>query len=251
MRLDQLSRWQAALVHLAISIAIVALIVAVMLLVWYPRLYFRAAGGATLLLLLIGVNVVVAPLLTLLVYNAKKKRIKLDLIVIAMLQLAALTYGTMAIFNARPVYVAFAGDRFEIVAANEIDESDLEKAVPEFRSLPLTGPKLVGAKLPVDREERERLMLGAVFGGSLGLFPQHYVPYAAVAENAIAKGQRLSELKAKHPASGVDIDAVIAASGSSDAGLRYLPLQGRHADMAAVVDTVRGDILAVMDVDPW
>ena len=47
-----------------------------------------------LILLMIGVDVVIGPLLTLIVFDPKKKHLKFDLVVIAALQLAALAYGS-------------------------------------------------------------------------------------------------------------------------------------------------------------
>src|SRR5215218_9788376 len=114
MTLSGYTRWQAAPVHLVISAIIAVLVFATMLLLWYPRPYFTVAGGFTLMLLLIGVDVVIGPLLTLVVFDPRKKSLKFDLAVIVVLQLAALIYGVWIMFSARPVFVAFAGDRFEV-----------------------------------------------------------------------------------------------------------------------------------------
>jgi hypothetical protein len=249
--LERLTRWQAAPIHFLISLMIATLVVVSMLLVWYPRPYFHAAGGATLLVLLIGVDVIIGPLLTLIVFDPKKRTLRIDLAVIAALQLGALAYGSWIMFNARPVFVAFAGDRFELVAANEIDDEDLAQAAPAYRRLPLTGPKVVGAALPVIAEERERLGLAAMLGGSIGLFPQHYVPYAAVARTAVSRSLPLAKLRKKYPDHAQDIDAIVAATGKEDSGLRYLPLQARHGDMSVVVDAARGDVKGIVPVDPW
>jgi hypothetical protein len=220
-----------------------------MLLCWYPQPYFRAAGGAKLLLLLIGVDIVIGPLLTLIVFNPAKKRLAFDLCAIATLQLCALSYGCWVMFNARPVYLAFAGDRFELVTAGEIDDNDLDQATPGYRQLPLTGPKVVGTQLPGDVFQRDQLARSALMGGSIGLYPQYYVPYTAVARRAVAKSQPLSMLRERNPQSAAMIDTVIAAPGGST--LRFLPLQGRHGDMAVVMDDKRGEIKGVLPVDPW
>lgn len=248
MTIERLTRWQAAPIHLGISALIAALVVCAMLLLWYPQPYFRASGGQTLLLLLIGVDVVVGPLLTLIVFDPRKKNLRLDLAVIAVLQLAALAYGTWIMFNARPVYVAFTGDRFELVEANAIDASDQAKAGPGFRTLPLAGPQVVGTRLPVDAEERDRMGLAAMVGG-LGLFPQHYVPYADVARAALARAQPLAKLRARHPERAGEIDAWVAASGKPEASLRFVPLQARHGDMSVVIDARSGEVQGVLPVD--
>lgn len=251
MTLERYSRWQAAPIHLGISAVIAAAVFSTMLLLWYPRPFFQAAGGQTLLLLLIGVDVVVGPLLTLLVFDPRKKHLLFDLAVIAVLQLAALAYGAWIMFNARPAYVAFAGDRFELVEANAIDPADLAKAAPAWRSLPLTGPQIVGTRLPSDEGEMDTLRRAAVFGGSIGLFPQHYVPYLSQARTVLTRAEPLATLRRKHPEAGAEIDRVVGASGKPETALRYLPLQARHGDMAVVVAAPDGAVQGVAAIDPW
>ncbi len=89
MTLDALNRWKAAGIHLCLSALIAATVVVVMLALWYPGSYFDAMGGQTLLVLIVGVDVTLGPLLTLIVFNPKKKRLKLDLAVIAVFQVIA------------------------------------------------------------------------------------------------------------------------------------------------------------------
>jgi hypothetical protein len=251
MTLERFTRWQAAPIHLAISVAIAALVVVVMLVFWYPQPYFRASGGRLLLLLLIGVDVVIGPLLTLIVFDPRKKRLKLDLAVIAALQLAALAYGTSIMFDARPVYVTFAGDRFELVEAGAIDAAVLAEAKPEFRTLSLTGPRVVGARLPADPEEQYRLGMAAMMGASVGLFPQYYVPYATVSRAAVARSKPIAKLRDWHPERARDIDAWVAATGKPEASLRFVPLQARHGDMCVVIDAVTGDVQGILPIYPW
>ena len=125
-------------------------VLAALLLVWYPQPYFRLAGGAGLMMILIGVDVVIGPLLTLVVFNPAKKSLRLDLAVIVALQVAALIYGITVIAQARPVFVVFAGERFTVVPANAIDPESLASAKPPFATLPINGPRTVGARLPDD-----------------------------------------------------------------------------------------------------
>jgi hypothetical protein len=251
MTLASLNRWQAAPIHLAISAVIASAVFGLMVFLWYPKPFFAAAGGTMLLVLLIGVDVVLGPLLTLLVYNPQKKSLKFDLMAIAALQITALVYGGWIMFNARPVYVAYAGDRFELVEAQAIEPGDHARAPPAFRDMPLNGPVIVGTKFPTNEAEQDMLRRAVMVGGSIGVFPQHYVPYSAVASSVPTKAATLSALRRKHPEAAGAIDDIIAASGKAEHTLRYVPLQARHGDMAVVVDGKNGAVVGVIPVDPW
>ena len=88
-----MSRWKAATIYLAISAVIAGAVLWAMLAVWYPRPFFEAAGGGHLLFILVGVDVVLGPTITLIVFDIQKKKLsalQFDLTVIAVLQLAAL-----------------------------------------------------------------------------------------------------------------------------------------------------------------
>jgi len=165
MELTSLNRTKAASLHLLISAVVGIAVVILMLAVWYPRPYFKAMGGELLVLLLIGVDVVIGPLITLIIFKPGKKGLKFDLTVIAALQLAALAYGCHVMFSARPVYNVFVVDRFETVAANQVDEASLAKASGEFGKLPLTGPRVIGARQPTDAARQSEVVVQAMTGG--------------------------------------------------------------------------------------
>ncbi|WP_430407397.1 hypothetical protein [Hydrogenophaga sp.] len=98
--------------------------------VWYPTPFHELTGGRTLFLILMAVDVVCGPVLTLVLFDPAKSRFKwrLDLALIVFTQLTALAYGLNQVAAARPVFVAFEGDRFRLVQALDIDESRLQEA---------------------------------------------------------------------------------------------------------------------------
>jgi len=56
------------------------------------------------------VDVCLGPLLTLAVFDPKKKELKRDLSIILLIQLSALFYGIYTVSVARPAYIVFAVD---------------------------------------------------------------------------------------------------------------------------------------------
>jgi len=249
------NRWQAFAVHLALSALIAATLVAIILYVWYPGPYFGTMGGRDLLLLMVSVDVILGPAITLVVYRPGKKGLRFDLAVIAVLQLAALAYGAYIVFEARPVYAVFSVDRFDSVTANAVDAASLAKAAAPFRSVPLSGPRVVGSRLPANQEERTKIMFDSIGGGpDLPNLAQYYVPYADVAADAAKRAKPLARLRgqnAAHPEELAELDRLVARSGRPIESFAYLPLTVRTGNLAVVVDAKSGEIAGMLALDPW
>ena len=250
-----MSRWKAALIHLSISAVVAAAVLALMLLVWYPYPLFAAVGGQQILMILLGVDVTLGPLITLAIFNLKNKSLralKFDLAVIAALQTAALLYGMGIVFQARPVYVAFSKDSFDLVTANLLSDEDIAKAaLPEYRTLPLTGPVYIYTEMPANIKERNEVVLGAFSGKDLPHYPQYYQPFAEHMTAAGLAARPLSMLRKMNPDRTADIEDAIRASGRPERDLGYLPLRAKHEDLSVLVGISDGKVLATLRMRPW
>ena len=100
---------KAASLHFLLSLLIFSLALCWILQILYPSFHFRLNGGIHALQLLVSVDLVLGPLLTLLVYHPLKgKREKTgDFAVIGLVQLAALAYGLNALYQEHPKMLAF------------------------------------------------------------------------------------------------------------------------------------------------
>ena len=254
MKLTSLNRWQAAAIHLSLSALIAATVVTVMLLVWYPPPHFRAMGGEGLLKVIVGVDVTLGPLLTLIVFKPGKWGLKFDLAAIATLQIAALAYGVWITFEARPVYEVFAMDRFDIVSANEIAQADLDAGPPEYRDLPLTGPRIVGIRFPdkeKNPEEWNKFVFITTTGKDVPQFPRYYLPYADIAADVLKKARPISTLGKDKPEAADAVRSFVAKSGRPESDFVYVPLMGRGDTMTAVLDARDAKIVGYLPIDPY
>lgn len=250
MRFASLNRYQAALIHLGLSAAIATATFVVIYFLWFPGALFAAAGGLKLFFLIAGVDVCLGPLLTLTVFVPGKKGLEFDLAVIAMLQVAGLTYGVYMLSQARPVYVAFVRDRFELARANHIAPEELEKARANgYGRLPLTGPRVVGTRLPTDPDEQFRIANSGLAGIDLQGYPQYFVPYEQVRAEVLKHAQPLSRLRALNPPDKVE--RALARLERPDEGLRFLPMRAGVKDLAVVVDARTGDVVRLLNLQPW
>lgn len=100
------AKFQATGLHLLFSLLLV-LVGFALLLMWYPAWLFWSDGGIQVLWLLVGVDLILGPALTFVVYNPKKsvrERI-LDLSLIILIQLGAFGYGMYQAYDQRSLTI--------------------------------------------------------------------------------------------------------------------------------------------------
>ena len=249
-----MNRWKASGIHLSISILIALTVAAVMLFLWYPQPYFQSLGGKKLIMIIIGVDVVVGPLLTWIVFKPNKKGLKFDLSVIATIQLVALAYGVNVLYQERPVFVVFVKDRFEIVAASDVDKDSLKKVtLDKFKSLSLTGPQLAAALMPTDPMERERMLFSAIDKGrDIQSFPEHFVPYLEQTDRVLKRSQPIALLRQSRPESAPLIAQLVERFNAAEKELLFLPMRTQRGDdLTAIIGRSDGKLLDIIQVDPW
>jgi fimbrial assembly protein, serogroup I len=132
----------AAAIHIGISLLIFAAIVAWMLISLYPSFYFNMSGGVQGLLLMFGVDVVLGPLITFLVFNPHKKRKEIisDLLIIAVIQFSALGYGFRTVYHERPwLTVVYDMGSSVVLNAREVAEDEVLSKVDMSKLSRLEG----------------------------------------------------------------------------------------------------------------
>ena len=231
------TRWRAAATHLAISAVIGGAVLALMLAFWYPPPLFQAMGGIDLALILVGVDIVMGPLLTLVVFRSGKRGLKFDLAAIGLVQLAALAYGCHIISLARPAYVVFVKDQFQVATVVELEPARLAQArFAQFRAVPWNGPVFVYGDWPEDTADQQVLVNAALAGLDLQHFPKYYAPYAQGAGAILAKARTLAQLRAMEPGTAKRVEAWLARSGVEPLSVLHLPLRGRNSWISVLID---------------
>ncbi len=242
-----MNRYRASATHFALSLLLGAALLAMFWFVWYPAPTLLAIGGHEIFLLILGIDVVLGPLLTLIVFKSGKKSLKFDLAVIAMMQVAALIYGVSVLLEGRPAYVAALGDRFQVVQAVEITDANIEKAKT---TLPWWGPIWVGTKAPEGRYDTDAVADVEGIGGGRGHFPQLHVAYETMTQEVLKKSLPISTLKAANATKTQEIDAWLASRGHSDSSAVYQPLLVRASSFAIVLDAKNGKVVGISPFKP-
>lgn len=247
-------RIRASSLHLLISVVIIVSVLAFVLLICYPGPYFKAMGVAQMLILLAGVDVCLGPLITFVIFDPAKRWLKFELGFVAVLQLSALAYGAVTVFVGRPAYLVFDENRFMLVSAYQIPEIELKKM--HYPTLPMTGPKLVGVRIPATREERKKY-IAEVLEEHIDLprMLQYHLPYEAVATDVKAKMLPLDTLLKMHSsaklaeAKTVLNEAVLKSRLHFDE-IGFVPMIVRDNIMTALVRRSDASIVSILPIDP-
>ncbi len=249
------SRPRAFFSHLTLSAVLVGSVCALIFFVWYPHPYFQAVGAWDALRVLIGVDLVVGPALTLILFKPGKRGLLFDLCFIACVQAAALVYGVTVIYTERPYVNVFAVDRFTTYPYPDIEGEQWVDAVAAGRldAKPWRGPALVVATRPTDLAASQRLLDETLFGGKpdIDRRPEFWSRYEEEAAQIVKAQRPLSALRAARPEAAATIAALPKRLDRPEASLGFVPMEARNRDVTMIVDATTGEPLEVIDVDPW
>lgn len=249
-------RLRAFSLHLLASFTVLTALLGTFYLCWYRWPGWYLANVSQVSLVLAGVDLVLGPMLTLVIASAAKPRRLLvrDITVIAFVQLCALGYGTLSLWNGRPLYYAFSQDALTLVQRYDIDAAATDAAAvdpavpgdallqPHWYSL----PRWIWAPLPTNPAEHAHLAKNAESGGAdVTALPNYYkrweagLPTLRTALKPVAvikyfSGRERKVLAARMQAAGIAVDQA-----------NSIPFTGRSRPLLAVFDPTTLAILGI------
>ena len=225
---------------------------------WYlasgiPYPYRDLSGGRELFTLVVSVDVILGPLVTLIIFNRAKPRTELvrDLTVVALIQLAGLGYGLWSVYVARPVHLVFELDRFRAVHAVDVPEELLLRASGDYAALPV-GRAYPARGASLREPARSR-------GGDPGrrTRPSHRGPPRVLAAlrggrsaRSVGRASRQSTAD-PFPAKSSEIAAAIESTGLPEEQVAYLPLVARRSVWTVLLNARTGRIVGYLPLDSF
>jgi len=227
-----MTRWKASGIHFSLSLLIGLTAFCLLYFVYYPQPYFEPAGASKLVMLLLSVDVILGPLLTLVVFKSGKRGMRFDLAVIAGLQACALIYGLSIMWRARPIFVIAVVDRLELVYAGDIEKADFKAANdPQFANEPLFGPIFVVARRAKPGKEQGELMQAVVGGKDVHQFPKFFErPSNNNFAPVLEKAKSFDDLP-------LLTQENVKSQVRNYLNDKYLPMQGRESAYVCVVES--------------
>ncbi len=194
-------RLQAFGLHLSGSAAALTIVLGTLWLGWYRWPGWYLASALHIVGLVVVVDLVLGPTLTLIVANPGKPRAELarDISIIVAVQLIALVYGGVTLWGGRPLYYTFSVDRLELVQASDLKADDINVARRENPQLApwwYSRPRWIWAPLPENPEEAQKIVTGAVFGGTDVIeMPRYFRPWEQGLPELRQRLQKVDEMK--------------------------------------------------------
>ena len=230
---------KAASLHALLSVIVALLAAALVFGLWYPYPYRELSGGRELFILVVAVDLICGPLLTLVLYNPSKPRAELwrDLGLVVLIQIGALGYGLWTVWEAKPLFLVQEIDRFKVVARPDFRGTSMAELPPTLRSHWWSGPQTVGIREPHNDAERQEVLLESVQGGrDYAERPEFYVPYKGKAAlNSLRRAKPLTVFLQKQPSQQGAAQQLATQKGAELSQWLYLPVTARQ-DWVAVLD---------------
>ncbi len=236
-------RLKAFGLHLGASASVLTLLLGSLYLGWYrwPGWYLSSVLHIVGIVLL--VDVVIGPTLTLVVANPGKPRRLLarDIGMIATVQLVALIYGAVTLWSGRPLYYTFSTDSLDIVQASDLESDEIARARRENPALAphwYTRPRWVWAPLPESPEEALHIVNSVVLSGGHDVtdMPRYYKPWKEGLPQLRERLSRVDDIKYLSKADKKAVREQMAAQGLASDQRNALIMWGGSRRLLAVFD---------------
>ena len=235
-------RIKALGLHLLSSVTVLAFTLGSLYLGWYRWPGWYLADAVTVVVVLVSVDVVLGPLLTFVVAKSSKSRRELtrDIAVIVVIQLCALTYGIVSLWNGRPLYYAFSESVLQLVQAYDIDAEQARLGRDKNPQLAPHGyslPRWIWAPLPQNSDARQKIVQAAISGGDDVIsMPQYFKPWEQGLPSLREHLKKPDDVAYFGPAEKKILKGRMRAAGISTDELKSMPLSGRGHPVLAVFD---------------
>lgn len=233
--------------HLLLSLLVASFIMAIVFFMWYPYPLGKATGVTRIFLMVVGVDIILGPLLTWLVYKEGKKTLIFDLTIIILIQISALCFGIYHIAQGRPTWIVYSVNRFELVRNNEIYTKNIQQAQRKYQQVSWLKPNFVAIEFAKDSKRRSQDMFDEILGGvEISQRPERYVDLLKVKQQI---QKRTLDLNLLYQFNDKAVVQKILANYPQATG--FVPLKANAVDMTVLIDKKTGQVVEIVDLRPW
>ena len=244
-----MSRFKAAGIHLGISFVIFVFLAYLVLFEWYPGIFFNTDGGWRGMRIIVGVDLVLGPTLTLVAYKAGKPGLKFDLTAIALLQTVCLIAGTYVVWSEKPRTVVYVDGRIQVVTTDDYRDNGFD-GVPDLSHIPGDSPKWVRVDVPEGLEAEADFRSDLLRKGtSIIAAVDHYEPFDPHHPGFTEDPRDLARIR-KLPGAETALKKWTSEHGGTLEDYNFYLFTTRYVYRYAGFHRTSGDMLGFLDLKP-
>jgi hypothetical protein len=230
-----ISRLKATSIHLSLSAVAFIIVLYFILLHWFPMPHFTVNGGWQGVRIMLFVDIVLGPFLTLLLFNPAKsvKALIFDLCCIATMQVSAFSWGVYAVHSQRPVALTFSNGTVYPILEEEL--AIQEKISRDVRVFDDGKPPIVFARSAGTEEE----IAGAFNYELIEGIPESklFFLFEPVSEHITEIFEASLEKQKKRPKAFIEIrEEYLKKNGYGEDNIAFIPFEGRYGYSLLVFD---------------
>ena len=236
------SRLKAFGLHFSGSVCVLLLVVGTLYLGWYRWPGWYLTGVLKVLPIIVGVDVVLGPLLTLVIASPGKpaRALARDIACIVVVQLIALSYGATALWHGRPLYYTYSVRELSVTQGIDLAPAEVEsarKSNPDFAPHWYSRPRWAWAPLPQDPQRANSSDPSATKGGlDVTAMPRYFKPWSQGLGSLREHLQKVGDLNYFSKKQREVLTKRLLDAGFDPATADTLPMTGQGVPLLAVFD---------------
>lgn len=233
-------------IHTIFSLFLLGFALWLIFYIWYPKPLDVAIGVTSVYWILLGVDLILGPLLTFIVYKEHKTKLRFDICCILLLQISAYLFGLHTIMQARPVWKVFVVDDIELVSPIDIKKTKYYDLNENFTPSLFKQSQWVAAVYSDNPKIRQEQKEDEMFDGiSLATRPETYQHLHKRSESVLRKLKPINQLIEFN-----EKDKVEYETNPYNNIYGWLPVKAPEVDMVALFDK-NGHAIAIVNLRPW
>tara|TARA_B100001971_G_scaffold120710_3_gene111164 strand:+ start:1752 stop:2582 length:831 start_codon:yes stop_codon:yes gene_type:complete len=241
----KMSRYQASFYHFLISLSVFVVLAYLVLFVWYPDFFYAIDGGWEGMRIIIGVDLILGPVLTLVVFKAGKPGLKFDLAAIGIFQSACLAAGVYIVYSERPIFFIYHEKHFYSSSADTFTSYGVETPDPYQYDdvLPAKVVSSLGIN-PIEEADLRRILFQDHI--PVWVYKLTYRPLDGYLGEVVKNGV-LEAVMRERDIQG-NLDRWLAKYGGRFDDYAFIPIHSRYRDAFLGVQKSNGIFIDIVEI---
>jgi len=242
-----LSRYRAALYHLSISLGVFVFLAYLILVHWFPSFFYSIDGGWEGMRIIIGVDLILGPTITLIFLKFGKPGLKLDLTLIGLFQSICLLAGVYVIYSERPLFFIYYDSHFYSVSADTFTRYG--RPVPDLSNYADKPPIKIYIKLPesaIEQADFRRILVQDRIPA--WIYEPLFTPLQGRIGEVLKHGTEQPELRERDKLN--NLDSWLENNRGSIEDFVFIPIHSRYRDAFVGMVADNGQFVGIVEIPP-